>query len=85
MLIIFNQLANANTKVYIKHMLINIMAKKSKFEIGQKVESILNKHNEYEVVEVKKNSLVVSPICDSSLKFEKFECPKNIFEVIKNE
>ena len=68
-----------------KHMLIIFMARKSKFEKGQEVESILNKFEKYEIVEVKKNSLVVSPICSSSARHEKFECPKNIFEVIKDD
>ena len=55
------------------------MANKSKFQKGMKVKSVLNKFEEYEIIEVNKNNLVVSPIGMN----EKFTCQKNIFEVLE--
>ena len=55
------------------------MANKSKFQKGMEVKSILNKFEKYEIVEVKKNKLVVSPVGKPDLKYT---CEKNIFEVL---
>lgn len=57
------------------------MAKQSKFKIGQKVTSILSKYSEYEIIEVKKDTLIVSPINAKDLKLE---VKKMFFEVLEN-
>jgi len=56
------------------------MTKRSKFQKGMKVKSILNKFTEYEIIEVNKNNLVVSPVGMSDIKHS---CQKSIFEVIE--
>ncbi len=58
------------------------MGRISKFERGQKVRSTLDKFDEFEIVEVKKNTLVVRPLNDIHLRFD---CLKSMFEVIKSE
>ena len=60
-------------------MLIYIMARKSIFEKGMKVKSVLNKYEAYEIIEVLKNELKVSPIGIN----ETYTCKKSIFEEIK--
>ena len=55
------------------------MARKSIFEKGMKVKSVLNKYEAYEIIEVLKNELKVSPIGIN----ETYTCKKSIFEEIK--
>ena len=54
------------------------MARKSKFKVGQEVEGIFNKYEKYNVVEILKNELIVSPVGSN----KKYRCKKIIFEVI---
>lgn len=53
------------------------MGKVSKFKVGDKVESVLNKFEEYEVIEVLRNDLVVSPVGQPACKYK---VRKGIFE-----
>jgi hypothetical protein len=54
------------------------MVRESKFKKGMKVKSVLNKHEEYEIVEVLRNDLVVrAESCN-----EKYRCRKGMFEVL---
>lgn len=53
------------------------MAKESKFKIGQKVESVLNEHEIYEVVEVLRNELKVKVVSNGL----EFSCKKSLFEI----
>lgn len=57
------------------------MARESKFKEGMKVKSILNKYEEYEVIEVLRNELVVSPLSNN----ERYRCRKALFEIINTE
>lgn len=54
------------------------MARKSKFNKGDKVESVVNKHETYEVMEVLRNELRVRAISNNA----EFTCKKSLFEVI---
>ncbi len=59
------------------------MSKKSKFEKGMKVKSVLNKFEEFEVVEVLKNELRVRPLSNLGRDLE-FTCKKSIFDEVTN-
>ena len=56
------------------------MARKSKFEKGMKVKSVLNKHEEFEVIEVLRNELKVCPVGGNVF----FTCKKSIFEKLSD-
>ncbi len=60
-------------------VLIYIMARPNKFKQGMKVKSVLNKYEEYEVLEVLKNELKVCPIGQNVF----FTCKKSIFEEVE--
>lgn len=55
------------------------MTNKSKYKIGQKVKSVFNKFEEYEIVEVLRNELIVT---STTIKDGKsYRCKKGLFEV----
>jgi len=56
------------------------MARKSKFEKGMKVKSIINTTETYEVLEVLRNELRVITVKGNL----EFTCKKSLFEVITN-
>lgn len=57
------------------------MGRPSKFKEGMKVVSIL-KHDEYEIIEVKRNTLVVRPTDKIGLVYT---CTKSMFEVLTDD
>lgn len=54
------------------------MARESKFKKGMKVESVVNKHETYEVIEVLRNELKVRSLSNDL----EFTCKKSLFEVL---
>ena len=55
------------------------MSRKSQWEKGMKVKSILNKYTNYEIVEVLRNELKVR-VLDEGFTDLEFTCKKSLFE-----
>jgi len=59
------------------------MSRLSKFNKGDKVKSVVNPHETYEVLEVLRNELRVKALSKGFQDLE-FTCKKSLFEIISN-